>query len=122
MTTELMRFGVVGLLATATHVGLFYGFMLGLGVEPALATTLAFLCALTVSYTLNRSWTFRAPGRHGRHFPRFVAIALGGAGLNAAIMRIGTLVLGWPPSLCLLVIIAVVPGLSFLVQKHWGFR
>jgi putative flippase GtrA len=119
---ELVRFGLVGCLATATHLGVFYATHLGLDVHPTLATTIAFACAVGVSYSLNRSWTFRATGSHMRHFPRFVAIALGGAALNATIMQVGVEVLGWSPSHCLLIIVLVLPALAFVLQRQWGFR
>lgn len=119
---ELVRFGLVGCLATAIHLVVFFAAHRGLAWHPTLATTIAFACAVGVSYGLNRSWTFRATGSHTRHFPRFVTIALCGAGLNATIMHVGVEVLGWSPSLCLLIIVVVLPGLSFCLQRQWGFR
>ena len=52
--TEFVRFGVVGILATVTHVLVFYATSLGLGLHPTLATTVAFAAAVGISYSLNR--------------------------------------------------------------------
>ncbi len=120
--SQVVRFGVVGCLATATHVAVFYTLMRGFGISPTVATTVAFCCAFGVSYALNRSWTFRARGSHARHLPRVLIIALMGAGLNAGIMEVGVHRLGWTPTTCLAIIILVVPGFSFLTQRYWGFR
>lgn len=120
--TQILRFGMVGGIATGVHLAVFYSLHSGLHVHPTIATTIAFCCAVGLSYGLNRSWTFRASGSHTRHFPRFAVIALGGLLLNAAIMQLGVEVLGWSPTTCLAIIIIVLPGCSFLLQRHWGFR
>ena len=119
---EFIRFGLVGSLSTLTHVLFFLILTKKLLVHPTIATTIAFACAVGVSYSLNRRWTFRATGSHGRQLPRFLAIALGCAGLNAAIMQVGVEALGWSPNFCLLVIILTLPLLSFSLQRQWGFR
>jgi putative flippase GtrA len=120
--TEFVRFGLVGCLATITHVAVFYATERGLDLHPTLATTVAFFCAVGVSYSLNRSWTFRVAADHARHLPRFVSIALACAVLNATIMHVGVELLGWSPTACLAIIILVLPGLSFGLQRQWGFR
>ena len=120
--TEILRFGTVGCLATVTHLAVFFAAHRGLQLHPTLATTIAFACAVGVSYSLNRNWTFRATGDHARQLPRFLAIALGCAVLNAAIMHVGVEVLGWSPTLCLVIIVLTLPALSFGLQRQWGFR
>lgn len=119
---ELVRFGIVGSLATLTHVLLFFILARTLLLHPTVATTLAFAGAVGVSYSLNRRWTFRVTGNHARHFPRFMAIALACAGLNAAIMQVGVEVMGWSPTHCLVIIVLTLPLLSFSLQRQWGFR
>jgi len=120
--TEILRFGVVGCLATGTHLGVFFVVYRGLHLHPTLATTIAFACAVGVSYTMNRRWTFRATGNHVRQLPRFLAIAVGCAVLNASIMHVGVEVFNWSPTVCLGIIMLTLPGLSFGLQKRWGFR
>lgn len=119
---EIASFGTVGCLATAVHLVAFFAAHRGLHLHPTLATTVAFACAVGVSYSLNRSWTFRVGGRHARQLPRFVSIALCSAVLNAAIMHLGVEVLGWSPNFSLLIILLTLPALSFGLQKRWGFR
>ncbi len=119
---EFIRFGLVGSLATLIHVLFFMALTKVLQVHPTIATTIAFAGAVGVSYTLNRRWTFRATGSHAQQLPRFLAIALSCAGLNAAIMHVGVEVLGWSPNHSLLIIILTLPVLSFSLQRQWGFR
>lgn len=119
---EFVRFGFVGGLATLVHVILFFALVQVFDVHPTLATTLAFVGAVNVSYSLNRRWTFRSSGSHTRQFPRFLAIALCCAALNAAMMHTGVEVLGWSNIRCLVIIILTLPLLSFSLQRQWGFR
>lgn len=117
-----LRFGVVGILATAIHATIFLLLLNLTSLTPTPATVVAFLCAVLVSYSLNHGWTFRARGRHARHFPRFVTLALGGAAVNAGLMHLITDVLGLAPLIGLAAVLAVVPALSFLGNHYWSFR
>jgi len=116
-----LRFGLVGILATGIHVGIYFLAVFVLGILPTLATALAFLVALTVSYLLNHRWTFQAKGNHRRYFIRYLTIAVTGATLNMAIMHLCTAVLGWSHYLGLAIIVLTIPPLTFLGNLLWGF-
>lgn len=118
---QLRRFVVVGVAATATHVAIAVLCieLLRLGVQAA--TFVAFSCALTLSYLLNRAWTYRARGRHRRQLPRFAVVSLAGYGLNAAIMALVTKLLGLSYLFGIAVAVMVLPSLSFLSHRYWTF-
>jgi putative flippase GtrA len=116
-----LRFVCVGLLATAVHVGIFLGATLVWGISPTIATAIAFLVALTTSYALNHSWTFRVSGGHRRYFTRYAVIAVTGSVLNMTIMYLCTRVLGWSSTVGLVVVVLTIPPLSFLGNLFWGF-
>ncbi|MES9903054.1 MAG: GtrA family protein [Sedimenticola sp.] len=59
MSGEFIRFGIVGVVNTAIDFGLFILLFWGLGLEPLVANALAYLLAVTNSFFLNHSWTFR---------------------------------------------------------------
>lgn len=116
------RFAVVGGLATAVHVAVFFLLQRTTSLSPTVATVPAFLCAVLLSYSLNFRWTFRADGSHRRRFPRFALLALAGAFANVGIMYVTTDLLGWAPALGLAVVVTVIPVLSFLGNRSWSFR
>ena len=118
---QAARFGVIGLAATALHVILVLALVEGPGLPVLLANGIAFSAALALSYAGNHGWTFRARGRHGRHFPRFVAIALIGLALNQAIMAAAVSGLDLDYRLGLAAVVVVVPVLSFLANRAWAF-
>jgi putative flippase GtrA len=65
---EFSKFGVVGLIALVVDVGLFNLLMFAgnpgpLADKPLTAKTIAVVVATTVSYILNRNWTFSHRGR-----------------------------------------------------------
>jgi putative flippase GtrA len=116
------RFGVAGGLATAVHVILFAALSQLTSITPPFATVISFLSALSLSYRMHYSWTFRATGRHRVFFSRFFVIAVAGASLNYGIMSLSTELLGLSPFVGLAIVIGVVAPLSFLCSRYWGFR
>lgn len=57
------------------------------GLDPYLSRVLSFAVAVTATYVLNRSWSFRerASGqRRGREYVRYVVVQLVGVGINFA--------------------------------------
>ncbi len=122
LLTSGFRFAVVGCLATGLHVGIFLFCVRTLNLGPTLATTPAFLGAMTLSYTLNHSWTFGARGRHCYFFLRYLLVALLGVTLNLTIMFVVTRWLGKSYYLGLALVVLLVPLFNFLGNRYWGFR
>lgn len=118
---EILRFGVVGLAASITHVMVALLLIERAGVPLLWANGLAFSVAVFVSYFGNHAWTFRRTAHHSRHFPRFLAIALGGLALNQAIVFFAVEIAGIPYLYAILIVVIVVPGLSFVLSKCWAF-
>ena len=81
---EMSRFGIVGVSASAAHIAVALLLIERLTLPVLWANALAFSVALFVSYFGNHHWTFQRDGAHGRHFPRFLATALGGLALEPA--------------------------------------
>ena len=84
------RFAVVGIASNAT-LFVIYLILTGLGTDPLVAATLMWILGVTMSFALNRSWTFRHTGS--------VAPALARYGLlygTAYVLNLALLVLGHP--------------------------
>ena len=71
---QALRYGVVGLLNTVIGLSVIWGLMRA-GLAPVPANMLGYAAGLTISFFLNRTWTFRAPiapGQIGRYLVAFV--------------------------------------------------
>ena len=118
---QALRFAIVGLLASAVHVGAALWLIERGGLVVLVANALAFLLAVLVSYGGNHAWTFRRRGGHERHFPRFLAIAVLGLALNQAIVFTAVTVAGLAYLYAIGIVVLAVPGLTFLAIRHWAF-
>lgn len=122
LTGQIGRFGVVGLLATAVHVAVGMGLHALAGLAPFRANLVAFCCALGVSFLGQTRLTFPGSGAGLGAFARFTAVTATGLGLNQGLVWLVTSVLGGPYWLALAVIVATVPGATFLLLKFWALR
>lgn len=116
------RFGVVGIAATALHIGMVWSLLSHTTLPALLANLIAFLCAFGLSFTGNYIWTFSAPGFPGRAMRRFFLISLTAFMANSTLLA-AILASGWlSPRLAAVASAAVVPGITFLASRLWGFR
>ena len=115
-------FAVVGLAATATHVGTALLARGGFHATPMAANLAGFLAAFGVSYLGNARWTFGRPALHRAQFIRFLAVSLAGLALNQAVTWQMTSCLGLPFWSALTTVVVLVPAFSFTVSRLWAFR
>lgn len=117
---QLVIFAVIGVANTSVHAGIVILLVEIFGVRSTLANGCAFFCANIFSYILNSRYTFHANLSLGS-YARFFTASLLALGLTLAISASGE-VLGLSYLWTLLVLIFVVPLLSFAILKFWAFR
>lgn len=122
LRTQIMRFGLVGITATATHIGTVLLLVERGGREPLTANFIAFALAVLVSFWGHYHWTFKTSTPYRSAFPRFFAIAVLGLGLNQTIMFSAVTILTLDYRLGLTAVIMLVPALSFIANKLWTFQ
>ena len=127
LATQLLKFGGVGLAATAVHVAVFSGLMEGFVLKAWLANLLAFCVTVTFSYFGHFHWTFKisrtakAERRPGS-FPRFFVTAGLGLFLNTVAAFVIVDITGHAYIWAVLVMLFIVPVITFLIAKFWAFR
>lgn len=120
------KFGVVGLLATATHVGMMIVLVEWFDWRPMTANFGAFSVAFVVSFFGHYRWTFAnqtavETGSWHRPFARFIVTSLIGLALNSVAVFIVVDVAGLSYVYALAIMVSLVPGILFLIGKFWAF-
>jgi redox-sensitive bicupin YhaK (pirin superfamily)/putative flippase GtrA len=117
---ELLRFGIVGLVATATHAAV-YGYLVSrTSVAPLAANPVAFALAFLVSFFGHRDWTFAHQAAKGA-LPKFLATALLGFCSNQFITWLVVDQFHLPALDVIYGIFLVTPILVFICSKYWAF-
>ncbi len=120
------RFGIVGILATLTHVALYVALVETSGVHPSLSNAIAFVIAFGVSFIGHFRWTFAVPDNTkprpwGRPLLKFVLVALVGFLLNALAVYIVTDVAQISYLYATIFMVTVTPISVFVLSKLWAF-
>jgi putative flippase GtrA len=116
------RFGLVGIVATAVHIMVVWLSLGEAGITPISANTLAFLMAFGISFAGNYLWTFRSPGSPRRAMFRFFVIAVCAFAANTLLLAF-LVHKGWfSPVVSAIFSASVVPVISFVASRLWGFE
>jgi len=92
MPYQVLKFIIVGVLATLTHIFVVIALVEALYASLYLANVVAWMSALMLSYAGHRQWTFasklKGEAHHGLRLPRFIMTSLVGLLLNISIVVI----------------------------------
>lgn len=116
---RLARYALVGGGATLIHLVVVICFVDIVGVQAPLANAVAFLVAATFSFLANAMWSFSVAW-NGRTLIRYIAVALGGCLLSAAVARFGE-ALGLDYRLAVLLVVLLVTPVTFIAHNYWTF-
>lgn len=121
--TEILRFGIVGLAATAMHYFTLILMVELFAISPTLANGLAFLFALCITYLGQSLWVFQERSQHNiSQMLRFI-VSLGfGLLSNMVIMAVSMHALGMGYQNGFLLSLLLVPALSFMINRLWVFN
>jgi putative flippase GtrA len=68
---SLLRYGTVGLLSNASLYVVFVG-LIWAGLSAPLTAAVCYGLGLSISYVMNRAWSFESNASHARDLPRFL--------------------------------------------------
>jgi putative flippase GtrA len=119
---QFLRYAVVGAAQNGTYLALF-AIAGALGVPLVPATLIGAAAAITLSFALNRRWTFRgADDRTAGRAVRYVVVWLSFVVASIPVLVVLVEVLHVPRVAAQALIICVGAPISYLIQRHWTFR
>lgn len=121
LTTQIVRFGIVGLVSNAVLYGL-YVLATGAGIQHTIAMTAVFLLGVAQTFVFNKRWSFAYHGSGSRSMLRYLVAYAGAYVINLSAMLLLVDVEGFPHRIVQAVMVVVVAIFLFLVQRLWVFR
>lgn len=116
----VVRFLIVGAL-TNLCLYLLYLLLTFLGVGYALAVTFVYAAGITLSFILNRAWTFGHRGVVAGPLARYLAAYVACYLFNLAALEWLAGRLGYPHQWVQAILVVLCAAVLYLVQKHWVF-
>lgn len=120
-TTQILRFGIVGLVSNAVLYGL-YVLATGMGIQHTVAMTAVFALGVLQTFVLNKRWSFAYHGPRGRAMLRYLIAYAAAYTINLTAMLLLVDVEGFSHRVVQAVMVVVVALFLFLVQRLWVFR
>lgn len=119
---QFLKFGAVGIVNTITSVAVYSFVSRPLHQDPLIANAAAFVVAVTVSYRLNKSWTFaeNTPASL-RQYSQFVSVSAVGLVLSETIVFFMHRVLRLHDFIAFFTAVGVVMFWNFSANRHWIF-
>ena len=87
-------FLIVGLANTALGYSVIFGCMFLIGMSPELSNMTGYMVGLTISYSLNRYYTFKSVQKRRNEFVRFVVAFLVAYAANLIVLGIQVRIMG----------------------------
>jgi putative flippase GtrA len=116
------KFIAVGILNTALGYAAIFGFMYLLGASPILSNAAGYLIGLSVSYVLNRRFTFKSSAKTSPELLRFLLVFLVSYLANLAVLLILIQNLEVHQGIAQVLAGVVYVATSFLMNKYYVFR
>ncbi|SAL34899.1 GtrA family protein [Caballeronia concitans] len=126
MSSQFLRFAFAGGVGFLVDAGVLY-VMLHLGVGPYAGRLVSFLCAVFVTWRINRRITFAATNNRSiwREFYEYLLAMIGGGACNYGAYALALRLLGadvWTPLAAVAAGSIAGMAVNFMLAKLWVFR
>jgi putative flippase GtrA len=120
--SRLLRFGLVGIIATAMYSIVTLVAIEAFGVSPVPASAFGVAASIGISYFGHALYSFRVKGNHKTFLSRFLALATTSFVMSTGLMWLLSDVMHVPHRLAIAVVAVLVPGFSYICNRLWVFR
>lgn len=118
---QMASYGVIGLLCSSLDAALFAALVGNLSVDPLVANCVSVSLGATISFFLNRAFTFKVADKVLRRYVTFFCVAMAGL-LLSELMLITGAKFGIDAFVIKIVSIFVVAALQFVLNKAVSFK
>lgn len=119
---QFLKFMLVGTLNTALGYAVIFACMYLLGLSAVLSNVTGYLFGLTISYALNRSFTFKSTSKSKTELLRFLIVFLIAYLANLGVLLASIRYAGMHEGMAQVLAGAVYVATSFLMNKYYVFR
>lgn len=118
MLVQIIRFGIVGVVAALVDVGVLVALKELLSFDVLVASAISFGVSVTVNYILSMTFVFKSKNQNKlREFVTFVLLSVGGLCLNQLVLWIGTSFTSVYYLVVKFVAMVIVPVYNFITRK-----
>lgn len=118
MILQIIKFGIVGVIAAVVDFGGLVLLKELLGVEVLIASAISFCASVVVNYLLSMAFVFKSKKQNKvKEFLIFLLLSLGGLGLNQLILWIGVRFASVYYLFAKLFATVIVPVYNFITRK-----
>ena len=118
LIVQLIRFGIVGVIAMIIDVGVLTFLKEVMHVDVLIASAISFTVSVVVNYILSMLWVFKSKGENKvKEFVIFVLLSIGGLLINQLIMWLGTEVVNFYYLAVKVFALLFVPIYNFVTRK-----
>lgn len=121
ISATFLRYLTVGLINTLMGYGVILLLQLRWEVHPVLANASGYAIGMTVSYVLNRRYTFRSHRNHAASMPIFVAATLLCYLLNVICLQFTMGVMHWPAAIAQAAAVLIYTVSFYFANRYWVF-
>ena len=119
---QLLRFGIVGVTAASVHFCVVVLLVQTLTMQPLVANIFGFVVSFQVSYWGHSMWTFSdSQVLHRAALPKLLLVQIISLAVNESMFYI-LLSFHLPYPVALLIVLSILPAVTFLSSKLWVFR
>lgn len=123
LARQFITFALIGVVNTGVSFGTYAFFTRVVGLQPLVANAAAFLIAVTVSFILNRRYTFKGSlGRLHHQYGKFIAVNVVGLGFSELIIWFLHVRHGLHDFLAFGIATVIVLFWNFGVNRWWTFK
>lgn len=119
---QSLRFGAVGVINTAIGVLAIFAVLYFFNAGPAIANGIGYAIGLSVSFVLNKKWTFEDQSSNRWALSRYLLVAATSYLCNLGIVLLGTRKFSADPYLIQLAGMATYTATMFLGCRYFAFQ
>lgn len=120
---QFVKFGLVGVINTITSASVYLAATRLADIHPLVANAMAFVVAVTVSFILNKRWTFRnIDTAYTRQYSQFFLVSAAGFGWSEILIWFIHVRLGYSDLLAFGLAVLIVMFWNFGMNRAWTFR